>query len=156
MNYDEEDYSPFGGGFGTGCDLHGEDYLRECTMCGIEFCSACFPNSSLCSDCSAQAEFEEEDDEIADDEVKDLHLLDEFNDDEPEMGDEDAPFPPRVPLSKPADKAPPVESAPKSSKPEPKAKNSTKPKAQSKAKSVPKKPAEKAKAKSAPKTKRKG
>ena len=157
MNYDDEDYSPYGGGFGSGCDVHGEDYLRECTMCGTEFCSVCFPNSSLCSDCSAQAEFEEEDDENADDEVKDLHILDEFNDDEPELGDEDAPFPPRVPIAKPVEKASPVPPPPKSAKPAPRAKAAPKQQSSAKAKAQPKtKAAPKAKAKPAPKSKRKG
>ena len=42
MNMEDEEFSPFGG-YTSGCDVHGEDFLRECTMCGIEFCSACFP-----------------------------------------------------------------------------------------------------------------
>ena len=42
MNMEDEEFSPFGG-YASGCDVHGEDFLRECTMCGIEFCSACFP-----------------------------------------------------------------------------------------------------------------
>jgi hypothetical protein len=61
MNMEDEEFSPFGG-YGSGCDIHGEDFLRECTMCGIEFCSACFPNSALCSDCAAQAEFDDDED----------------------------------------------------------------------------------------------
>jgi hypothetical protein len=32
-------------------------------MCGIEFCSACFPQSALCPDCAAQAEFDDDDDD---------------------------------------------------------------------------------------------
>ena len=28
MNFDEEEFSPYGG-FGRGCDLHGEDFLHE-------------------------------------------------------------------------------------------------------------------------------
>ena len=81
MNMDEEEYSPFS--FGSGCDIHGEDYLSECSMCGIEFCTACFPNSNLCADCAAQAEFDLDDEEEEDSEGLDLDLLKDFNDDEP-------------------------------------------------------------------------
>ena len=56
---EEEEFSPFGG-YSSGCELHGEDFLRECTMCGIEFCSACFPQSALCPDCAAQTEIDAE------------------------------------------------------------------------------------------------
>ena len=102
MNFDDEEFSPYGG-FGTGCDLHGEDFLRECTMCGIEFCSACFPQSALCQDCAAQGEFDDDDDEPAA-EDKDLLLLEEFNDDEPDLTDEELPAfaPPAPAKAKPA------------------------------------------------------
>ena len=61
MNMDDEEYSPFGG-YGGGCDLHGEDFLRECTMCGIEFCSACFPRGgrpflNICANCKNPCEY---------------------------------------------------------------------------------------------------
>ena len=134
MNYDEEEFSPFGG-FGNGCDLHGEDFLRECTMCGIEFCSACIPHSTLCADCAAQAEFEDEDEDEPTDEEKDLLLLEGFNDDEPELGEEDPsafalPLPPKTSAaaSKATPKAEPKKSAAKS-------KATAKPKAKPAAKS---------------------
>ncbi|MDR0994594.1 MAG: hypothetical protein LBN38_08570 [Verrucomicrobiota bacterium] len=83
MNYDDEEYSPYAG-FGSGCDIHGDNYMRECTMCGIEFCAVCFPNSSLCADCSAQGDdFDEEEEELTTEEERELRLLDEFNDDAP-------------------------------------------------------------------------
>lgn len=81
MNMEEEEFSPYGA-FSSGCDIHGEDYLRECTMCGIEFCAACFPNSALCSDCAAQGDLDLEEEEPASEEDKDLLLLDGLPDEE--------------------------------------------------------------------------
>jgi hypothetical protein len=99
MNMEDEEFSPFGG-YTSGCDVHGEDFLRECTMCGIEFCSACFPQSALCPDCAAQAEFDDDDeDEEPSEEEKELLLLEGFDDDEP---DEEAMAAAPVPPAKPA------------------------------------------------------
>ena len=126
---EEDEFSPFGG-FGSGCDIHGEEYLRECTMCGIEFCSACFPQSTLCSDCAAQGALDdEEEDDVPTAEDKDLLLLEGFNDDEPE---EDAADPASVPAPaihakvpaaprKPARKtlSKPAQAAPKARKAQP-------------------------------------
>lgn len=97
MNFDDDEFNPFAG-FGTGCDLHGEDYLRECTLCGSEFCGACFPHSALCPDCAAQGEYDD-DEEEASEEEKDLLLLKDFNDDEPDFSEEEetspSPAPPK-------------------------------------------------------------
>ena len=82
MNMEEEEMSHYGG-FGSGCELHGEDFLRECTMCGIEFCAACFPRSALCPDCAAQAELDADDEDEPTEEERELSLLEGFNDDEP-------------------------------------------------------------------------
>lgn len=50
-------------GMEQGCDLHGDDRMRECSMCGIEFCTLCFPGSIMCPGCtSAAAEDDLEDD----------------------------------------------------------------------------------------------
>lgn len=103
MNMEEEEFSPFGG-FTSGCDIHGEDSLRECTMCGIEFCSACFPQSALCSDCAAQGDLDDEEEEPIGEE-KELLLLAEFNDDEPADADEEIP-PPSPPVKKSARPSP--------------------------------------------------
>ena len=115
MNMDEEEFSPYGG-YGSGCDQHGEDYLRECTMCGIEFCSACFPHSTLCPDCAAQTKYDDDDDDEPTEEEKELLLLEGFNDDEP--AETEPPPPPPPPVRKPAPK-PPAQPAPKA-KPAPK------------------------------------
>jgi hypothetical protein len=149
MSMEEEEFTPYGA-FSSGCDIHGEDFLRECTMCGIEFCSACFPQSRLCSDCAAQGDIGDDAEEPTEEE-KDLKLLEGFNDDEhdPETEEKEARFPaPPAKKSAPAPKA--KEKAP-AKKPAPKAK------AQAKAKAKP--PAPKAKvakkAKAAPKAKTK-
>jgi len=49
-----------GFGLGQGCDVHGEDHMRECNMCGAEFCRRCFPRSAVCPDCAEQADEGEE------------------------------------------------------------------------------------------------
>jgi hypothetical protein len=41
-------------GMDQGCDLHGDDRMRECSMCGIEFCALCFPNSVMCPGCASE------------------------------------------------------------------------------------------------------
>ena len=40
-------------GMNEGCPLHGDDYMRECTMCGAEFCRLCHPKATVCPDCAA-------------------------------------------------------------------------------------------------------
>ena len=154
---EEEEFSPFGG-FGSGCDIHGEEYLRECTMCGIEFCSACFPQSTLCSDCAAQGALDGDDEEdVPTAEEKDLLLLEGFNDDEPEESAESVPAPlaaakpvptPKKPAktsakpaSKKAQKTKPVKSARAAAKVKPR-KSALRPaKAKTKPKTNPRKPA---------------
>ena len=59
-------------GMGQGCAVHGDEYMKECSMCGAEFCRICFPRSAVCPDCSDQ-ETDEEDEESPDfDDVKNL------------------------------------------------------------------------------------
>ena len=147
---DDEEYSPYGG-YGSGCDIHGENYLRECTMCGIEFCAACFPQSALCPDCAAQAEIDDDEEpEEKTEEEKDLALLEGFNDDEPSAEESATPAPALKKGATPAPKAkvPPAKAAP--AKAPAKAKAKAKP-APAKAKAKPAaqktKPAPKAKAK---------
>ena len=116
MSMDEEEYSPFAA-YSSGCDIHGENFLRECTMCGIEFCSACFPQSTLCSDCAAQGCIVDDEDEEPTEEEKELRLLEGFNDDEPATLTEAPPAP--APAKKASPKA-------KVKKPEPQAKSKSK------------------------------
>ena len=155
MRMEDEEFSPYGG-FGSGCEVHGEDYLRECTMCGIEFCSACFPNSTLCPDCAAQGEIDGDlEEESQTDEEKELLLVEGFEEEggEPEGGEK----PPEIPAGKTAGK-PAVQAVAKPA-PQAKAKPAAKAKAAPKAKAKPKakpnvKPRPKAKATAQAKTRK--
>ena len=155
MRMEDEEFSPYGG-FGSGCEVHGEDYLRECTMCGIEFCSACFPNSTLCPDCAAQGEIDGDlEEESQTDEEKELLLIEGLDEEGGEP--EGSAKPPDLPAGKPTVKAVakpgsvrPAKAAPKTAaKPTAKAKVSpkAKPKVKAKPKAKPKvKPSPQAKA----------
>ena len=57
MNIEEES-NVFG--MEEGCPQHGSDRMAECTVCGGEFCSRCFPRSSVCADCAEGSEVVEE------------------------------------------------------------------------------------------------
>ncbi len=154
MNMEEEEFSPYGG-FGSGCDIHGEDYLRECTMCGIEFCSACFPNSTLCPDCAAQGDLDGDLEEVSpSDEEKELLLIEGFEEESEttESAPAHGPAPAPKPIAKPAAKLAP-NPAPQA-KTQAKAKVKAKPKAKVKAKPKAKvKARPKAKVKARPKAK---
>lgn len=151
MKMEDEEFSPFGG-FGSGCEIHGEDYLRECTMCGIEFCSACFPNSTLCPDCAAQGEIDGDiEEEPQTDEEKELLLIEGLDEEgaEPEGSAKPPDFPAGQTAGKPAVKAAAKSASARPAKPAPKtkAKPAAKAKAASKAKPKAKsKPKPKAKA----------
>lgn len=155
MRMEDEEFSPYGG-FGSGCEVHGEDYLRECTMCGIEFCSACFPNSTLCPDCAAQGEIDGDlEEESQTDEEKELLLVEGFEEEggEPEGGEK----PPEIPAGKTAGK-PAVQAVAKpapQAKAKPAAKAKAAPKAKPKVKAKPNvKPRPKAKATAQAKTRK--
>lgn len=68
-----------------GCPVHGDEYVRECSMCGCEYCRSCNP-SPVCPECAAQQEVDE-DDELEKqpdfEDVKDLNAILE-NDEEAE------------------------------------------------------------------------
>ena len=113
MNMEDEEFSPYGG-FGSGCEIHGEDYLRECTMCGVEFCSACFPNSALCSDCAAQGDLDGDlEEESGSDEEKDLLLIEGFDEEagEAEGGEKPPAIPPAPTMAKSGKKSGPAQPA---------------------------------------------
>ena len=101
MSFDDDDFNPFNG-FHSGCELHGEDFLRECTMCGAEFCAACFPQSPLCPDCVGQMDFDD-DEETMTPEEKEISLLVGF--DEEDFIEEPANGAP--PAAPPAEEQPP-------------------------------------------------
>ncbi len=87
---------------GGPCDVHGQQGLAVCALCGAEFCAMCFPGSELCPHCAAEAEdasLGEDFDGAAEDSWSDEDPLaaadeeDEWNleEDQPPDEDEDAP-----------------------------------------------------------------
>jgi len=49
-------------GLGQGCPLHGDEYMRECGLCGCEYCRSCH-RGVVCPDCAAESEEASLDDE---------------------------------------------------------------------------------------------
>ena len=70
-------------GTGQGCPTHGDEHMKECTMCGAEFCKICHPKSSVCPDCS-----ESDEDEDADSELDEVDEAEEEDDEEEESEEE--------------------------------------------------------------------
>jgi hypothetical protein len=75
-------------GMGQGCSAHGDEHMKECTMCGAEFCRACFPRATVCPDCAEQAE-EEEEDESKNPDFDDVSNLDEVLEEKDDAEDEE-------------------------------------------------------------------
>jgi len=69
---------------GQGCAEHGDEHMRECSMCGAEFCRKCHPRTTVCPDC---AESEDEDEDIDEGE----ETFDEDDEAEEEEEGEDVP-----------------------------------------------------------------
>lgn len=76
MMTDEDD--PFMN-IGGGCPVHGDDYMMECTVCGAEFCSRCYPNSAICPECAELPE-----DELAADQMEEPVADKDLEDEEAE------------------------------------------------------------------------
>jgi hypothetical protein len=80
-------------GMTEGCPIHGDEHMKECTMCGAEFCRICFPKSPACPDCSEQDEDEDEDADFDDvgneDEDDEEEEKEEEDDDEEDSPPED-------------------------------------------------------------------
>lgn len=72
-------------GVEPGCPTHGDEHMRECTMCGAEFCRLCHPRSSVCPDCSEQDD--DEDTEVEDGE----EAAEEEEDEKEEESEPEAP-----------------------------------------------------------------
>ena len=88
MNYDDEEYDPYAGFGGGGCSVHGEDYMRECSVCGMEFFTACFPHSSVCEECADQGRDRDEEDAFGDNDAEELKIVAELAPDDPELDKE--------------------------------------------------------------------
>ena len=72
-----------------GCPVHGDEHMRECSMCGAEFCRLCVPKSTVCPDCAEVADDEEEKENPDFDDVKDLEEVLEEDEDEDEDEEEE-------------------------------------------------------------------
>ena len=88
MNYDDEEYDPYAGFGGGGCSVHGEDYMRECSVCGMEFCTICFPNSNVCEECADQGRDLDDEDAFGDGDAEELKIVAELAPDDPELDKE--------------------------------------------------------------------
>lgn len=87
MHYDDEEYDPYAG-FNDGCPIHGEDYMRECTVCGAEFCTLCFPNSGVCEECAEQGADLDDEEEFGDGDADEMKIVEELAPDDPELDKE--------------------------------------------------------------------
>lgn len=61
------------------CPIHGEEYLRECNICGAHFCTHCFPRSLVCEECA-----EDEDETDVGSDAEDLSDYEDLLEDEDE------------------------------------------------------------------------
>ena len=73
-------------GLDQGCAVHGDENMRECSMCGTEFCRLCHPKSTVCPDCADQ----DEDDDTDEPDFDDVSNLDEVLDEDEESKEEEA------------------------------------------------------------------
>jgi hypothetical protein len=78
-------------GVEPGCAVHGDEKMRECSMCGAEYCRACHPRATVCPDCAEPSD----DDEEAEPDFEDVKDLDEVleDDEEKEVFPEGDPAP---------------------------------------------------------------
>ena len=89
MNYDDEEYDPYAGFGGDGCPVHGEDYMRECSVCGEEFCAQCFPNSDVCEECAAEGrDLDDDETGFGGEESEEMKIVAELAPDDPELDKE--------------------------------------------------------------------
>jgi len=66
-------------GMEEGCPEHGSERMIECTACGVEFCTLCFPRSAVCADCAEESGL---DDEARDGDFDDVGKVGKVLDDE--------------------------------------------------------------------------
>lgn len=79
-------------GMEEGCPEHGSERMIECTACGTEFCTLCFPRSAVCADCAEEANLDEDaNDEDFDDVGKVGKVLDDDAGEEGGKDDEESP-----------------------------------------------------------------
>jgi hypothetical protein len=84
----DEETSIFG--MEQGCPVHGDEHMKECRMCGAEFCRVCFPKSTVCPECADPSDEDEEDADF--DDVGNLNeVLDDDEDEKEEKDEEEIP-----------------------------------------------------------------
>jgi len=99
---------------GEGCLIHGDDYMRECSACGAEYCARCHASGTLCPDCALDGVEEPEGDD-----AEDLKgVADEADDDVDQLIAESKKLPPDL-VAEPDDAAPPEEADQTSTPPKP-------------------------------------
>ena len=76
-------------GMGQGCAVHGDEQMKECSMCGAEFCRICFPRSTVCPDCAEQTDDEDDKDNSDFDDITRVGTVVE-DDEEKEEKDEES------------------------------------------------------------------
>jgi len=67
--------------FDQDCPIHGDTNMRECSMCGVEFCRTCHAGSTVCPDCTASMEDDmdiDEDNPERDPDFEDVSDLDKL------------------------------------------------------------------------------
>jgi hypothetical protein len=69
----EEENNVFG--MHEGCPEHGVEHVAECTACGEEFCTQCFPRSTVCADCAESSGL---DDDARAEEFDDVEKIDKL------------------------------------------------------------------------------
>ena len=64
------------------CPVHGDEYIRECNICGQHFCTRCFPRSLVGEDCHEEEMHDDLDDDSEFSELSEYEDLLEGDDDE--------------------------------------------------------------------------
>ena len=84
MSLDDEDVMF---NMGEGCLAHGDEFMRECTNCGMEFCAKCHGKISSCPDCSSETDLDPDPDEDEDPELSAVSdLLEDVEEEMDEKG----------------------------------------------------------------------
>ena len=82
-------------GLEQGCPVHGDEHMKECSMCGTEFCRVCFPKTTVCPECADQAEDDEAEESPDFDDVSNLdEVLEDDEEDEKDEKKEEEEVPP--------------------------------------------------------------
>ena len=76
-------------GMGQGCSVHGDEHMKECSMCGAEFCRICLPRSTVCPDCAEQTDDDEDKDSSDFDDITRVGTVVEDADEEKEEKEEE-------------------------------------------------------------------